>query len=182
MPRTTAFVLLLAGVLCGAEFAVQGGPVGSPDVHLFVRSCAECLDGTFCEFGHPDATPDLPLACIAPARDGRALYRRYDAAADNCLERPGLMGKYYGVGSFGCISFHGTAGNLQYGVGGGACPQDPWVLNATIAPGPSTPGSCIDIDPSNSIAFGPNCNSLLLYDDDTCATLNDVAHITEPFA
>ncbi|KAI9011566.1 hypothetical protein DFJ74DRAFT_304338 [Hyaloraphidium curvatum] len=74
------FAALLA--LAGAT-PVRGGD-GGPSHILFARSCSECGQDTFCEFGHPGASEDQ-VACIGQKdTDYHSLYRRYAPEYIDC--------------------------------------------------------------------------------------------------
>ncbi|KAI9023195.1 hypothetical protein DFJ74DRAFT_767837 [Hyaloraphidium curvatum] len=75
MLARAALITLLAATCFASVFADES--LAGPAV-VFRRSCGECGDDSFCEFGFPDA-PEGHVACVA--HDGENLehlYRRYD--------------------------------------------------------------------------------------------------------
>ncbi|KAI9023196.1 hypothetical protein DFJ74DRAFT_720545 [Hyaloraphidium curvatum] len=83
LARASLLALLAATCLSSAfagESAVEPAAVPSTTepVVVFRRSCGECGDDSYCEFGFPDA-PEGHVACVVhDVEDMVHLYRRYD--------------------------------------------------------------------------------------------------------
>ncbi|KAI8999873.1 hypothetical protein DFJ74DRAFT_737329 [Hyaloraphidium curvatum] len=82
MKFTTAVkivALLIVALLIVASVASAAAAPPSTTAAVFRRSCADCAAHQFCEYAHPGAPAGM-VACVAPARDRRALYKRYAPA------------------------------------------------------------------------------------------------------
>ncbi|KAI9020555.1 hypothetical protein DFJ74DRAFT_724753 [Hyaloraphidium curvatum] len=71
--------LLALAVLAAAPGAGAPASSGEVDPVLFRRSCLDCPESHFCEYGFPGA-PEGAVACVVGGRDKQLLYRRYEAA------------------------------------------------------------------------------------------------------
>ncbi|KAI9021829.1 hypothetical protein DFJ74DRAFT_768446 [Hyaloraphidium curvatum] len=138
--------LLLLALVAGVASAAAA-PRASV---LFARSCAECADEFFCEFAHPGAPPDRPIACVSHA-DRRTLYRRY--AAVDCLADPGLAGRRFEITQpdllASCLTVAGSAPPYRFELHvDKSCAEvsglPPDITYAVPASG-GTPGSCFDM-------------------------------------
>ncbi|KAI9023455.1 hypothetical protein DFJ74DRAFT_643253 [Hyaloraphidium curvatum] len=94
MPAARSFLLLaLAALLLvstptSAMLEERAGVPTKDSSHvLFARSCAECAENSFCEFGYPDA-PASHVACVTyTVSSPHSLYRRYEYTGSyvNCI-------------------------------------------------------------------------------------------------
>ncbi|KAI9008700.1 hypothetical protein DFJ74DRAFT_759242 [Hyaloraphidium curvatum] len=182
-----ALLALCAALSASAAPIVDDGPAeqAAPVEHaVFVRSCGDCLEDSYCEFNHPDATPELPLACVTHGTD-HALYKRYENL--NCLDRAGISGKFY-QGDIGQIVCYNLAVNVTgtfLTMGAGACPIGSGggqIISSAVS-GPitdSAPGTCMAS--FLPFVFGENCNTLAQWAVFPCISgPNFVLTITDPF-
>ncbi|KAI9023969.1 hypothetical protein DFJ74DRAFT_767501 [Hyaloraphidium curvatum] len=174
MPRAAAALLLVAPAVHAAPTA------GDRGVTLFVRSCSDCLEGSFCEFGHPAATAEAPIACVDHAGDLRSLYRRYAPASNNCFDKPGITTKFYGA-TGACFNPFLVGPIRNIGVYPGTCPFVTSVGTLSLQNVPNAPGDCVPTTSSSSVKFGAGCNSVDFFSDDACTTFAYTATITDPF-
>ncbi|KAI9016839.1 hypothetical protein DFJ74DRAFT_770413 [Hyaloraphidium curvatum] len=169
-----------------ALLAVAAPALGAPAASspaIFVRSCDECDTNQYCEFSHPGASSEAPLACVSYT-DGHSLYRRYDYTG-NCLDRPGLDAKFYYESASGsyCWWFSEQGGAWKLNIAEGTCPQStPLVAFDVVAASGSAPGTCWTASP-NGVQFGPGCNSFVMHGgSESCGGATGTIPITVPFA
>ncbi|KAI9011557.1 hypothetical protein DFJ74DRAFT_645557 [Hyaloraphidium curvatum] len=72
---------------------------------VFARSCGECPDTHFCEYGY-DGTPTDSVACV-PATARHDLYRRYAATESACTDAQALAAGATVVCATGAFFFRG---------------------------------------------------------------------------
>ncbi|KAI9033520.1 hypothetical protein DFJ74DRAFT_652719 [Hyaloraphidium curvatum] len=95
LPAAVAVSLLAAFSFFAAAASASPAPMLDNGDVIYRRSCSECAEASFCEYGYPKGPKDS-VACVSynAAAGPRALYRRYTSPTNGACPNSDILGAY----------------------------------------------------------------------------------------